>query len=315
VTYSIIARDPVSGRLGVAVQSHYFSVGTTVPWVAAGIGAVATQAFAEREYGSRALEHLRAKVPIADVVELVLAADDAREFRQLAIMDAAGAAVVHTGASCLPECGHIVGDGVSVQGNMLASKTVLTEMVRAYSESRKDFASRLCDALDAAEAVGGDIRGKQSAAILVSGDRADGLPDTDLRVEDADEPLAELRRLLELHRAYRNIGGAILGSGLLLHEHRADRPIDAELAGLTQAVRGLGRNPEALFWKAVLLGRAQRVDEACVCLREAIGLNPRLRTLVAALPAAGFLPASVVDGLTDESLGADTAKQVRPPSA
>jgi uncharacterized Ntn-hydrolase superfamily protein len=205
VTYSIVARDPETGQLGVAVQSRAFGSGAVCPWALPGVGAATTQSFTEISYGPRGLELLASgRAPRAALDELV-AADARQEFRQVAYVDAAGRTAAHTGEACIAECGHLERENVSAQGNMLASAEVWPAMVDAFERGTGPLASRLLDALDAAEAAGGDFRGRQAAGlVVVSGDRSDPpwARVVDVRVDDHAEPLRELRRLYELQRAY-----------------------------------------------------------------------------------------------------------------
>jgi uncharacterized Ntn-hydrolase superfamily protein len=202
MTYSIVARDTRSGQLGVAVQTCNLAVGTWVPWAEAGVGAVATQASAERSYGALGLNLMRGRMSARRALDALSAADDRLEFRQVAFVDAQGEVAVHTGRRCLPEAGHVSGEAFATQANMMAGDTVWREMARAYDSHGGDFADRLLAALDAAELAGGDIRGRQTAALLVVGPDESTFPLIDLRVDHHPEPLIELRRLLDLHRAY-----------------------------------------------------------------------------------------------------------------
>jgi uncharacterized Ntn-hydrolase superfamily protein len=203
VTYSIVARDSETGQLGVAVQSHWFSVGSLVPWAQPGVGAVATQANVEVAYGPRALELLAAGADAQAVLAQLVAEDKLADERQVAIVDAAGRAAAHTGASCMAYAGHLTGEGVSCQANIMTSERVWPAMMEAFSSAAGALTERLLATLDAAELAGGDIRGRQSAAILVvpgEGEPWDAL--ISLRVEDHPDPLSELRRLVGLHVAY-----------------------------------------------------------------------------------------------------------------
>src|ERR687887_2886717 len=209
MTYSLVARDPESGQLGVAVQSHFFSVGTMVTWAEPGVGAVATQAFAEVSYGPRGLQLMRAGRSAAGALGELVDRDEGEAMRQVAMIDSGGRVAVHTGRSCIPEASHQVGVQMSAQANMMRRDTVPTAMVKAYSSAEGELAWRLLAALEAAEAEGGDIRGRQSAALVVVGGRRSERPWEqrlfDLRVEDHPDPLPELRRLLELRRAYDHV--------------------------------------------------------------------------------------------------------------
>lgn len=214
MTFSLVARDPVTGRLGVAVATCALAVGRAVPWAQAGVGAVATQATTNRAYGARGLMLLRDGFTPEEVLEKVRVDDPDPSQRQVGMIDAAGRTVAWTGRGCLSACGHITGDGFSAQGNMLASRSVIPSLVEGYLESRGDFAERLLAGLAAAQEAGGDLRGRQSAALLVvAGERRpdpwDGVL-IDLRVDDAAEPVDELRRLLQLQRAYETSDHEVL---------------------------------------------------------------------------------------------------------
>jgi uncharacterized Ntn-hydrolase superfamily protein len=205
MTYSIVARDPVSGQLGVAVQSCWPMVGAVVTWAEPGVGAVATQSFTETGYGPRALDLLRAGASASDALATLVAADPGEGVRQVAIVDRSGSTAAHTGAGCIAEAGHVTADGVSVQANMMERPTVWPAMLRAWQETDGDLADRFMAVLRAAEAEGGDVRGRQSAAILIVGGETTERPWdrlVDLRVDDAPEPLDELARLLRLHRGF-----------------------------------------------------------------------------------------------------------------
>jgi uncharacterized Ntn-hydrolase superfamily protein len=209
MTYSVVARDAETGELGVAVQSRAFNVGAAVPWGSPGIGVVATQSYTERSYGPLGLELLRAGKTPEQALEELVAADEEPEYRQVAILDAEGCVAVHVGEACIPAAGYVSGDGFSAQANMAASERVWEAMADAFAGSEGPLAERLLDALDAGEAAGGDWRGRQGAAILVVA--AEGRPwerEADLRVEDHPQPLAELRRLLRLGRAYEATRGS-----------------------------------------------------------------------------------------------------------
>jgi len=201
VTWSIIARDAETGSLGVAVASKFLAVGSRVPHVAAGIGAVATQALVNPFYGRRGLDLLRDGVPSCDVVARLVAADDGRDHRQMHVIDRDGRSAAHTGADCVGWCGHRAGEGFSLAGNMLAGAEVLEASAAAYAtQTGLSFARRLITAMRAGEAVGGDKRGRQSAALLIFGE--DEWSDLDLRVDDHADPLAELERLEQVSRQY-----------------------------------------------------------------------------------------------------------------
>jgi uncharacterized Ntn-hydrolase superfamily protein len=276
-TYSIVARDPASGELGVAVQSHWFSVGPIVPWAQPGIGAVATQANVEPAYGPRALELLRGGLSAPQALERLVAADPDQASRQVAVLDADGRVAVHTGRSCIPFAGHATGDGVSCQANMMASEQVWPAMLQAFDGASGSLTMRLLAALDAAELAGGDARGRQSAAILVV--PAAGEPwwsVVSLRVEDDPEPLVELRRLVALHDAYAIAGRAdeLTGSGR--HDEAARLYLQAhDLAP---------DNHELRFWAGVGAAQAGDLDAGVEHVRAAIEIQPGWRELLVRLP-------------------------------
>ena len=204
MTYSVVARDPETGAFGVAVQSHFFSTGAVVPWVEAGVGAVATQAFSELSYGPFGLERMRNGDSAGAALHALVANDAGESTRQVAMVDNAGRAAAHTGDRCVAHAGHRTGPGWSVQANMMLKDTVPDAMAEALAGTEGTFSDRLLAALDAAQAEGGDIRGQQSAAILISSIASDGrvAAGTVLRlhVEDHPHPLEELRRLVRVHR-------------------------------------------------------------------------------------------------------------------
>jgi uncharacterized Ntn-hydrolase superfamily protein len=206
MTYSIVARDRDTGELGVGVQSRAFNTGAVVPWARAGVGAVATQAFGERRYGYRGLELMSTGIPPADALAQLRDADNRAEYRQVAMIDAAGTTAQHTGGACIEAAGHTSGAGWAAQANMVDSQRVWESMGEAFESASGTLARRLLAALDAAQAAGGDWRGMQAGGILVV--PAEGEPwerVVDLRVDDSDAPLTELRRLLDAAEAYRAI--------------------------------------------------------------------------------------------------------------
>ena len=205
-TYSIVARDPKTGEMGVAVQSHYFSVGPIVPWAEAGVGAVATQSLVLVDYGPKGLELMKKGLTAKQALDQLLKADSTHDGRQVAMVDAKGNVAAYTGPSCIPDAGDVQGDQFSCQANLMSHPTIWPAMKAAYEKAQGDLAERLMQALEAAEKAGGDIRGRQSAAIVVvKGEKGANPWDNvvvNLRVEDHDHPLVELRRLLRLRRAY-----------------------------------------------------------------------------------------------------------------
>lgn len=245
-TYSIVAREPETGAMGVAVQSHWFSVGPLVPWAEAGVGAVATQANVEVSYGPRLLHLLRSGKPAGDALAELVAEDPAASVRQVAVVDAMGGVAAHTGADCMPFAGDTRGDGFACQANLMASERVWPAMAEAFHAESGSLPYRLLAALDAGEAAGGDVRGKQSAAILVVPVR--GRPwerIVDLRVEDSPEPLRELRRLMKLHEAYvlAGEGDQLVAQGLL--DESAVKYVEANVI--------YPGNPELAFWAGLAL--------------------------------------------------------------
>lgn len=289
MTYSIVARCPDTGQLGVAVQSHFFSTGAVVPWVEAGVGAVATQAMAEIAHGPDGLARLRAGRSPAEALEDVLGPDEHAETRQVAIVDATGRAAVHTGSSCIAHAGHVVGDGFTVQANMMDGPGVPEAMATAFTATDGSLATRLLAALDAAQAAGGDIRGQQSAALCV----VDGAPSqrsghdraVDVRVEDHAQPLAELRRLVDLWGAYRRMEDA--------EEAMANGDLDVALAIYADSIASQPEQPEFPFWHAVLLAGLGHFDEARAVAAPVFARanGDRWQELVRRLPAADLLPA------------------------
>jgi uncharacterized Ntn-hydrolase superfamily protein len=285
-TYSIVARDPSTGQLGVAVQSHYFSVGSVVTWAESGVGAVATQSFADPAYGKLGLDLMRTGRSAPDTLAGLLASDHGRDTRQVAMVDVHGAAAAHTGSMCIAEAGHVVGERFSVQANMMHRKTVWPAMAEAYRAARGDLAERLLLALEAAEREGGDIRGTQSAAMLIVDPVPTGRPWTDrvieIRVEDAPHPLAELRRLLSVRRAYlhRNAAEAAFARG----------DIETGNDEYRRAEELIGDNPEMHFWHAVALVNAGDVEDALPLFTMVFARDRRWLELAERLPAIRRLP-------------------------
>ncbi len=293
MTYSIVARDPLTGQLGIAVQSHYFACGTAVPWAQAGVGAVATQSVVEIGYGPKGLQAMERGAPAPQALGPLLAADDLAAVRQVAMVDACGRAAIHTGPGCVGAAGHSAGDGVSVQANMVASPTVWPAMLAAYEASTEpDLAGRLLDALDAAQEHGGDVRGSQSAALVVVAAEPGPQPWdgrlVDLRVDDDRQPLRQLRRLLGVQRATASMSAVMFG-GLLFAPTVADADADAAVAALAAAQDGLGDNREPSFWAAVLLAKVGRFEQARASLESARRINPGWATFAERVADAGLL--------------------------
>ncbi len=274
MTYSLVARDPATGELGVAVQTKAFAVGSVVPWAEAGVGAVATQSFAERSYGPLGLELLRAGRSPDDALAGLVRADPQERVRQVGMVDAQGRAAAHTGELCIAEAGHESGEGFSAQANMMASADVWPALAQGYGEARGSFAERLLAALDAAESAGGDFRGRRTAALLVVAGTPSGRPwddrVVDVRVDDHDDPLPELRRLVRLSEGYRRMSG-LAGEvdAAEIEQARAAgvREDDLEWYVVTAAWRG-GDLEAARYRLDALLARSPRWEGAWELLRE-----------------------------------------------
>ena len=289
MTYSIVARDPATGRMGVAVQSHYFSVGT-VCWGEAGVGVVATQAMSNPDYGPLGVALMREGRTAAEALAELLAADDGRELRQVAMLDASGRAVVHTGRLCIEAAGHIIDNDLAVQANMMVDDSIWPAMHRAFTHAEGDLADRMLAALDAAQDAGGDIRGQQSAAMLVvEGARTDKpwRAARELRVEDHEYPLDELRRLLRLARAYHfaDTGDDAAGAG----------EIETARRRYARALELAPENAELQFWAGITLFRQGEEQEASTVLRRAFALKPSFADLVPRLVPLGLVKADDAD--------------------
>lgn len=304
MTYSLVARDPETGMLGIGTQSHFFSVGSVATFAEPGVGAIVTQAFASRQYGPLGLQMLAAGAPAANVLDALLRLDDNRDLRQVGVVDAEGRAAAFTGTRCVVHASHCTGDGVSAQGNMLAAPHIADAMVKTYQTAKGDLAERILAALDAAQAAGGDARGMQSANLLIVGAVRDGKPWNgvvhDERVDDHPEPLAELRRLVNLRRAYHNIGGILFDEGPLFTDtHRTDASeVDQALDALRESAGLLGNEQyEAILWQAVLLARYGRLAEATELMPGLLRAAPRLDVFIEGLAAAGIIEKAAVPQL------------------
>lgn len=276
MTYSIVARDPVTGELGVAVQSHWFSVGSVVTWARAGVGAVATQSIAEPAYGPRLLGRLGAGEPPEPALAAELAADEGAGFRQVAVIDRSGAVAVHSGEGCISHAGHLVGEGFSAQANLMASPGVWPAMAQAFEAAEGPLSRRLLGALLAGEDAGGDARGRQSTALLVVPGEGEGWERVvELRVEDHPEPLAELGRLLDLGDAYAvaTEGDDLTGEGRFAEASDAYRRAAALAPG----------SHELAFWAGLGLVQGGQVEEGLERVREAIEAQPGWRDVLARL--------------------------------
>jgi uncharacterized Ntn-hydrolase superfamily protein len=283
-TYSIVARDPATGEMGVAVQSHWFSVGSVVPWAEAGVGVVATQAMVDVSYGPQGLNAMAGNPDVECVMKTLLAADEHHQMRQVSMLHTSGKVFTYTGSSCIAEAGHVVGDQFSVQANMMLKNTVWQAMAEAYENSRGALAERMMTALEAAQAEEGDIRGMQSAAMLiVSGNIIDTSwkeKSLDLRVEDHPSPLAELKRLIRVNQAYEmmNQGDALLSLGKTEEAFEAYNTA-AEMAPDME---------ELPFWQAVTMADLGNVEKALPIFKRVFASNANWAELLQRLPKASL---------------------------
>jgi uncharacterized Ntn-hydrolase superfamily protein len=285
-TYSIVAFDEETGELGVAVQSHWFSVGFLVPWAKAGVGAVATQSFVKVDYGPEGLNRMENGQSAEEALNSLLAEDEGEAVRQVAMIDVKGSVAAHTGTKCIYAAGHQIGKNYSVQANLMEKETVWPSMANAFERSNGDLADKMMAALEAAEAEGGDIRGKQSAAMLIVSGNPTGIPwkdvVMDIRVDDHAEPLKELKRLIRIHRAYQ-------------HANKGDHYLELEeiekaLVEYEKASEFYPENPELPYWSAVTLASKGNLDQALPIFREVFQKEPRLRILTPRLVNSGLLP-------------------------
>lgn len=285
-TYSIVARDPATGRMGVAVQSHWFSVGSSVAWAEAGVGAVATQSFVRIEYGPEGLDLMRGGVAAPAALTRLVADDEGRDVRQVAMIDASGRVAAHTGSRCIQAASHRTGRDYSVQANLMLDAGVVPAMAEAFEAAEGDLAARMLAALEAAQAAGGDIRGQQSAAMLIVEGKTAARPwqgkVLELRIEDHPRPVEELGRLVALWRAY---------------EHMNAGDLAVEKNDIDGAVRQYGAAEamfpgmhEFVFWHAVTLAEKGRVGESLPLFEKAFRLEPGWFLLVPRLPRSGLLP-------------------------
>ena len=285
-TYSIVAFDKETGQLGVAVQSHWFSVGPIVPWVESGVGAIATQSFVEVSYGPLGLELMRAGKSAEEALDALIKADKNEAVRQVAMVDAKGRVAAHTGKNCIPEAGHYLGDTFTCQANLMLKNTVWYAMAEAYQNTKGELADRLLAALEAAEAEGGDIRGKQSAALIVVSGESSGVwwKDRlyDLRIEDHPTPVKEMRRLLQLNKAYSfmNLGD----------EYLTDNKVEDAMLAYTKAMEMYPDNAEMIFWPAVTLAATGNVEKSLPLFKKVFAMDHNWVILLPRLPEVGQLP-------------------------
>jgi uncharacterized Ntn-hydrolase superfamily protein len=285
-TFSIVARDPVTGNMGVAVQSHWFAVGAEVIWGEAGVGVVATQSFIDPAYGPLGLDLMRAGKSAPEALRSLLAGDEYADARQVAILDAQGHVASHTGKRCIPAAGNVVGENYSAQANLMGKPTVWPAMGKAFESAHGDLIDRLLAALEAAQGEGGDIRGKQSAAILVVRAKSTGRPwadkIVDLRVDDSNDPINELKRLVRYHRAYDHMENGDVCS--------TRKDWDCAVREYGEAEKILPDQMEVVFWHAVTLVTSGRTEESLPLFQRVFAREPLWADLLGRLPAAGLFP-------------------------
>ena len=285
-TYSIVAYDEETGELGVAVQSHWFSVGSLVPWAKAGVGAVATQSFVKVEYGPEGLLRMENGQSAQEALNGLISEDSGESVRQVAMIDVHGDVAAHTGSKCIYAAGHLIGKNYSVQANLMDKESVWPAMAEAFEGAEGDLAEKMMMALEAAEIEGGDIRGKQSAAMLIVSGDPTGVAwkdiVLDLRVDDHAEPLNELRRLIRIHRAYQH---ANKGDHLLEKDD-----IEKALIEYEKASEFYPENPELPYWAAITMASKGNLDKALPIFLDVFKREPRLRTLTPRLVNSGLLP-------------------------
>lgn len=288
-TYSIVARDTLTGEMGVAVQSHWFSVGSLVTWAEAGVGAVATQSFVDPRYGPLGLELMRMGRSAPEALQALVSTDADSSVRQVAMIDAEGRTMAFTGSRAVEAAGHRMGRQYSVQANLMDRPTVWDAMAEAYEAAEGDLAERLLQALEAAEREGGDIRGKQSAAILIVSAEPTGRPWedrlVDLRVEDHPAPVEELRRLVTLSRVYQKLNEG----DEWVTRNDIERAVEAYSEALRMEPTG-ATNGEAAFWTGIGLVQAGQIEEGITYLRQAQVVHSRWAELIPRLPGADLLP-------------------------
>jgi uncharacterized Ntn-hydrolase superfamily protein len=291
-TYSIVAYDSITGDMGVAVQSHWFSVGTLVIWGEAGVGAIATQSFVNPAFGPDGLALLKKGMSAPETANELVTADEGRDFRQLGVVDNKGNTTAFTGEKCIDTAGHLVGKGYAVQANMMENDRVWSAMAKAFEASAgQPLAERLVAALEAAQKVGGDIRGQQSAALLVVSAENTGKPwvdrKVDLRVEDHATPVAELKRLLKTHRAYE-----FMNRGDLQME---EGEIEAAMQSYGAASKMFPENLEMKFWTAVNLANTGKIEQSLPMFQAIFKKDKKWAELLKRLPKSGLLTVSEAD--------------------
>lgn len=284
-TYSIVAMDTLTGEMGVAVQSHWYSVGTIVSWGDAGVGVVATQSFVNPSFGPRGLALLKQGLTANQVLDLLIDTDEGKNVRQLAILDANGNVSAFTGKDCIDFAGHKIGNNYSVQANMMLNETVPKAMAESFEKSTGSLEDRLMLALEAAEAEGGDIRGRQSAALLVVKPKSTGQPwldrKVDIRVDDHPEPLKELRRILKVHHAYEH-----MNKGDLAIENNN---MELAMEEYSAAEELFPENEEMKYWHAVTLANIGQITESLPLFKDVFSRNKNWVTLTSRLKKSNLL--------------------------
>jgi uncharacterized Ntn-hydrolase superfamily protein len=285
-TFSIVARDPNTGEMAVAVQSHWFSVGTGVSWGEAGVGVVATQSFTNKSFGLRGLALLKQGKSPQEALDILLSDDTGKDFRQVAILDKLGRVATHTGKSCIDMAGHANGENFSVQANMMLNDKVVPAMEKAWKENNSlPLAERMMAVLKAAQQAGGDIRGKQSAALLIVGAEATAAPWNDklldLRVDDAVEPIQEIDRLLKVYRAYEHMNQG----DYYVEKNEMQKAMDE----YNQAMKMFPENLEMQYWTAITLANGKEISKASAMLQGIYKKDGNWRELTKRLPKVGLL--------------------------
>ncbi|HEX4852460.1 MAG TPA: DUF1028 domain-containing protein [Puia sp.] len=285
-TFSIVARDSITGDMAVGVQSHWFNVGAEVPWAEAGVGAIATQSFIDKSYGYKGLLLLKQGYSAQQVLDSLVAADPGRDVRQVGIVDSKGNVASHTGKGCIQYASNIKGINFTVQSNMMLGNQVCQSMAAAFEQSSgKPLPERILSALDAAQAAGGDIRGRQSAVLLVVSGKASDKPwndrKVDLRVDDNENPLVELRRLYLVQVAYEHMNNGDLATEKndmvkAMHEYGA-------------AMQMFPDNLEMQYWTAITLANNKEVDKALPILKKVFAKDKNWKELTRRLPSVGLL--------------------------
>lgn len=298
-TFSIVARDPATGEIGVALESHWFAIGSLCPWAEAGVGAVVTQSVINVSFGPKGLELLRQGKTAQQALDSLIESDEGREFRQVAIIDAQGNVAAWTGKKCIQAAGFVTGKQFAAQGNLLLNDTTWNAMADTFQKAQGSLSDRLIATLEAAQATGGDLRGRQSAAIIVvSGKRSDSPWNErllDLRVDDHPAPIEELKRLATFDKACKHV---LKGDDAV-----AANDIDEALRQYSAAEALFPEYTEFQFWHAVALANAKRVDESLPIFKEVFKKEPNWRILIERLIPVGILTVTDQEKETIQSLG------------